>query len=166
MSTGGPGHLARRFLGSLSRRPPSPDQERWALDHLSAAEGALWQRMSPQDRRHSIVVAERFVDRFATRLGSTAAPAEVAAALLHDIGKLDAGLGTFGRVAATLWGRVVGRARAEQGAGRFARYLRHEAIGAALLRDAGSDPRTIALVAGDGDPADPGVQALAWADEI
>lgn len=138
------------------------------LGQLTPEEGALWQRMGPQDRRHSIVVAERF----ASRLGTTPGREETAAALLHDVGKIDAGLGTPGRVAATLWGRLAGRARSERGSGRFARYLRHEEIGAQLLRDAGSAPRTIALVSRDPDPADPAypadpvVAALAWADEV
>ena len=49
--------------------------------------------------------------------------AEVAGALLHDVGKVEAGLGTFGRVVAT----VVGP-RTE----RFRTYHDHEAIGARL----------------------------------
>src|SRR5204863_134422 len=68
----------------------------------------------------------------------------VAAALLHDCGKSEAGLGTFERVGATVWITVVGRAHAGTGDGRIARYTRHEPIGAELLRAAGSDPVTVA----------------------
>ena len=123
-------HLAKRFFGSLSsKRPPLSDQ-RWAESHLTAGEVQLWRQMSPADQRHAVGVAQRVA------ASNTERPV-LAAALLHDIGKIDAGLGTFGRVAATL----VGRRRAK---GRFALYLRHDAIGASLLTDAGSDPLTIA----------------------
>jgi hypothetical protein len=33
-------HLVRRFANSLPRRPPHPDDERWALDLLTPAEKA------------------------------------------------------------------------------------------------------------------------------
>ena len=39
---------------------------------------------------------------------------------------------------------VVGRTRMTRGSGRMARYLRHDAVGARLLEQAGSDPLTIA----------------------
>lgn len=86
--------------------------------------------MSAPDQRHAVGVARRVAETHTER-------PVLAAALLHDVGKIDAALGTFGRVAATL----VGRRRAR---GRFALYLRHDAIGASLLTDAGSDPLTIA----------------------
>ncbi|MFP5320880.1 MAG: HD domain-containing protein [Acidimicrobiia bacterium] len=131
----GPLHLARRFLGSLSPRPLDPADDAWARAHLLPGEQDLWRRMSRADRKHAAGVA-RDVDR---RLGPGTARPVIAAALLHDVGKVDAGLGTFGRVAATL----VGRRRAT-GSGRVARYLRHDAIGARLLADAGADPLTVA----------------------
>lgn len=66
--------------------------------------------------------------------------AVLAAALLHDVGKVDAGLGVLGRTVATVVGVVAGHDRA---GGRIARYLAHDRIGAALLEDAGSDPLTV-----------------------
>ena len=132
-----PGHLVRRFVGSLSRRPPSPADEGWVQGWLAEAEWALWQQMVVADRRHAVLVARRFVDR-----RPSATRAEMAGALLHDIGKIDAGLGTLARVLAT----VVGPRTA-----RFRRYHDHERIGAALLEVAGSDPVTVALVRGSGD---------------
>ncbi|HJR24978.1 MAG TPA: hypothetical protein VJ804_05860, partial [Acidimicrobiales bacterium] len=68
----------------------------------------------------------------------------LAAALLHDVGKTRVGLRTPGRVVATLVGMARGRERTAAGEGRIARYLRHDAIGAALLEEAGSDPLTVA----------------------
>ena len=101
---GGYGHLARRFFGSLRPGGP-PDAERaWVEDVLSDAEYGLWTRMSGPDRRHSVQVA-REVER---RLGHEATPPVLAAALLHDVGKIDADLRTWGRVVATMSAKVAG----------------------------------------------------------
>ena len=134
------GHRALRFFTSLSAAPPPVGDEVFADRNLTRAERALWIRMTNQDRRHSARVARRFV---AARPEATRA--EIAGALLHDVGKLDSGLGTFARVAAVLAGP---RGR------RFDSYHRHEAIGAELVAAIGSDPATVELVAGRG-PADP-----------
>jgi hypothetical protein len=138
---GGPIHLVRRFLGSLSPAPLAEEDDRWATSQLGPGERRLWQQMSRADRKHSVGVARRV----AARVGETDRAA-LAAALLHDVGKLEAGLGTFGRVAATLVGRERGgRWREASGVkGRIGRYLHHDAIGAALLEEAGADPLTVA----------------------
>ncbi len=136
----GPIHLVRRFLGSLSPLPVADEDESWASAQLGPGERQLWQRMSRADRKHSVGVARRVAEQVGEERPV------LAAALLHDVGKVDADLGTFGRVAATL----VGRRRAARwdgrpGArGRMSAYLRHDAIGAALLEDAGADPVTAA----------------------
>lgn len=139
---GGPVHLARRFLGSLSPRPLDPADDAWARAHLRPGEQALWARMPRADRKHAAGVAREVVER----LGPAATRAVVAAALLHDVGKVDARLGTAGRVVATLAGRR--RARRWAGrpgtAGRIERYLRHDELGAAALERAGADPLTVA----------------------
>ena len=142
------GHLARRFAGSLSRRPPEPADEAWAESQLRGHEVLWWRKMSAADRRHAIAVARRF-ERF--RVQPTRD--ELAAALLHDLGKLDSGLGTFGRVAAT----VVG-AHGQ----RFRTYHDHERIGADRLEQLGSSAATVALVRREGPAAD----ALAAADDL
>lgn len=137
-------HLAARFVTSLPPTPPSDADETWAEEHLSAGERRLWVQMDNRDRRHSVAVARRFVARrpLATR-------AEIAGALLHDVGKIECRLGTFQRVAATIVGPVGPRFRA---------YHDHEAIGARLAEQAGSDPVTVELIAGYG-PAYPDLQA-------
>ena len=124
---------------SLSRRPPADDDERWSEHWLLPTEVELWRRMPSVDRRHAIVVARRFSGR-----RPTATRAEMAGALLHDVGKIEAGLGTFARVAAT----VVGPRTA-----RFRTYHDHETIGARLAEAAGSDPVTVALIEGAGPAA-------------
>jgi hypothetical protein len=92
--------------------------------------------MPVADRRHSLFVARRFVT------GLPDAPREaVAAALLHDVGKIECGLGTLGRVAATVVGPH-GR--------RFRQYHAHEEIGAAMAAAAGAAPVTVETIAGRG----------------
>ena len=93
------GHLVRRFVGSVSRREPDPADTAWVDSQLLAGESLLWHRMSVADRRHSIAVARRFES-----LGGPWSREEIAGALLHDIGKLESGLGTLARVAATVVG--------------------------------------------------------------
>lgn len=140
------GHLSRRFVGSLSSADPPASDSAWALAHCLPGEQALWHQMPAADRRHAIGVARRT----AVLLGGAAHRAVLAAALLHDVGKIEAGLGTFGRVGATVVGAGVGRGRAAGWAGapgplgQVGRYLSHDVRGAALLASSGSDPLTVA----------------------
>jgi hypothetical protein len=139
-----PGHLASRFFGSLLPIGPKPADAAWALAHLNAGEQAVWSRMSKVDRRHAAGVARRA----ALALGDQATTEVVAAALLHDSGKVECRLGTFGRVLATVAAMAAGRERAElwsHGRGlarRIGLYLRHAELGAALLASTGSHPLT------------------------
>jgi hypothetical protein len=126
-------HLAARFVTSLPPTPPSVDDENWVDGHLLAGERRLWVQLSNQDRRHSAAVARRFVIE-----RPEATRAEIAGAILHDVGKIDCGLGTFGRVVATLVGPRTAA---------FAAYHDHEEIGARLAEAAGSDHATVDLIA-------------------
>jgi hypothetical protein len=128
-----PHHLVARFVWSLSAKPPTPQDDAWAEAHLLPGEVTLWRRMPAIDRSHSLKVARRFVE--ARR---TASRAEIAGALLHDVGKIECGLGVWGRVAATIVG-----ARTK----RFQAYLDHERIGSELAERAGSEPATVDLIA-------------------
>lgn len=139
-------HLAARFVTSLPPTPPSVDDEVWVDDHLLAGERTLWLQLSNQDRRHSAAVARRFVG-----CRPTATRAEIAGAILHDVGKIECDLGTFGRVVATLVGP---RTRS------FSAYHDHEEIGAALAHTVGSDPATVDLIAQRG----PAFEALKASD--
>lgn len=134
------GHLSRRFFGSLSDAPPLASDEAWAEGFLLAGECRLWRSMSNADRRHSIVVARRFVAD-----GDAPSRDETAGCLLHDVGKTESGLGTWARVAATVVGA---RGR------RFSSYHDHERLGAELCRAAGSSEETILLVSGRGSSRD------------
>ncbi len=127
-------HLVGRFFGSLWPGGPPPRAEEWACSKLSEGERRLWRRMSGPDRRHAVAVARRVEDA----LGAGAHRPVLAAALLHDVGKVEAALGTMGRVAATM-ARLAGR----RPGGRMERYLRHDVLGAELLEGAGSHPLTV-----------------------
>ncbi len=141
---GGAVHLTKRFVTSLWPLGPSSQDDEWARSHLVEGEVALWKRMSSQDRRHSIGVARRVEDA----LGDGATRPVVAAALLHDVGKIESRLGTMLRVVATASAAIAGRETAElwvTSTGvtrRIGLYLKHPSIGADLLAMAGSDPFT------------------------
>jgi len=140
------GHLASRFFGSLWPRGPGPDESEWAESLLLDAEVDLWRRMSGPDRRHAVGVAHR-VERM---LGVEATRPVLAAALLHDVGKCEAGVGTYGRVIATVSGAVIGRdegtikdwTRTRGFTRKVGLYLQHPKLGGDLLAMAGSDPLT------------------------
>jgi hypothetical protein len=139
-------HLVRRFFGSLRPGGPSAPDDAWAVARMTPAETRLWRRMSAPDRRHAIGVARR-VD---ASLGPAAGRPVLAAALLHDVGKVESGLGPFRRAGATVaemaWGRQAARHwRQRRGVvGRVGRYLCHDEIGAELLGAAGSETVTVA----------------------
>jgi hypothetical protein len=140
------GHLARRFFGSLLPGGPSADDQAWVDEQLLPSERALFARMPGPDRRHAAGVA-REVQR---ALGPEATRPVLAAALLHDVGKIESGLRTYGRVVATVSGKVAGPEmahtwRKQRGyARRVGLYLLHADLGGDLLELAGSDPITVA----------------------
>ena len=99
----------------------------------------LWEayraaQMSTVDRSHAVRSA---------RSPALADDAQRVAAALHDVGKIQAGLGTWARVGATVAGAVLpGLSR-----GRWADYRDHPRLGAVMLRDAGSAKLTVAWAA-------------------
>lgn len=139
-------HLIRRFFGSLRPGGPAPGEETWARSQLLPGEELLWQEMSGPDRRHAAAVARRVEGA----LSAGATRPVLAAALLHDVGKVASGLRTPGRVVVTMAAKLAGRTAVQRWGRRwrFARragiYLEHDALGADLLEQAGSDPVTIA----------------------
>ncbi len=138
-------HLTKRFFTSLRPGGPPASRRAWVKEVLSESEHALWARMYGPDRRHSAAVA----DKVQRRLGHDATPPVLAAALLHDVGKIDADLGTWGRVIATMSAKLAGHETARlwiKGSGftrRVGLYLHHPEIGADILQMAGSDPLTV-----------------------
>lgn len=155
-------HLVRRFFGALAPGAPSTADEAWVRQHLAPDLFDAWSSMPNHDRRHSIGVARRFQ---AGLSGSADADDDrwIAAALLHDLGKLDSGLGVFGRVAATLARAAFGRTRTDRwidGRGlrrRYGLYLRHDRLGADRIRAAGGTEPVARWAAAHHDAAQ-------WAD--
>lgn len=131
-------HLARRFVATLRARALAADEQAWVGAVLTDAEQALFDALSRPDQRHALVVARHVA---ATRPDDQIARR---AALLHDIGKLDAALSTMGRVIATVADKLTGHTMAEAWSAtrgftrRVGLYLRHDEIGADRLRLAGS----------------------------
>lgn len=132
-------HVVTRFFSSLPRTGPRHEDETWAAEKLLVLERELWASMSNADRRHGVAVARRVL----AAIGPQVTRPVLAAALLHDVGKTTAGLGTFGRVVATLVITAAGRRRVETWNKGFRRcialYSRHAEIGADLLAVAESD---------------------------
>jgi hypothetical protein len=150
------GHLAGRFFGALVPFGPAAADEAWALDHLLEGEQSLWRRMSGPDRRHAVGVARDTI----ALLGPDRASREViAAALLHDVGKVESSFGTFARVWVTFAAMFIGRSRLVRWAGapsagdrpswraRVGMYLTHDRLGADLLEGAGSQALTVSWAA-------------------
>ncbi len=140
---GRPVHLVRRFVGSLGGREPDPADEVRLLARMREVEVELYGTLSTADRRHAVACATAA----ATLLGSAATDDLVVAAALHDVGKLDSGLGTAGRVVASVAAGVLGRDRlgrlgARWGpASRWATYADHAELGARRLAALGcADP--------------------------
>jgi hypothetical protein len=181
---GGSRHLIRRFFWSLRPGGADPGAEERLVAAMSPAERTLYHRLAPVDRRHGVAGAASVV----TDLGQRATDDVVVAAALHDVGKLAAGLGTFGRVLATLAAAVAGERRLDAWAEladdpadaidelpgsrrrRVGRYARHDVIGGAALRRAGSAGLVVDWAAhhhaAGGCPGDTEViVALARADE-
>jgi response regulator RpfG family c-di-GMP phosphodiesterase len=133
--------------------PPAIDVA-WVNATLRENEHDLWKRMKSYDQRHSIEVARRF-----TQMHPAFTRDQVAAALLHDIGKVESDLGVPGRVIATVVGPV---------GTRFRLYHDHESIGLNLCREAGSSDETLRLLDRSNEMSrnDPVVHLLRQADQI
>jgi hypothetical protein len=133
---------------------------------LTDPEWDLWWRMSNPDRRHSVAVARR-VERALAGTPDAGDPRWPAAALLHDVGKLDAGLGVLGRVGATLADAAAGHTMAEAWSTRrgitrrVGLYLRHPELGATRIRVVGGREEVAAWAAAHHrpEPAAVGVPA-------
>ena len=148
-------HLARRFFGAIKPGPPPVADEQWALTRLGDAERDLWRRMNNPDRRHGIAVAYRVVGE----LGATATRPVIAAALLHDVGKIESNFRTPARVIATLfWSAAPHRLATNWLEGpvplrQLAQYRLHPELGEQLLVAAGADPLTSSWAADHHAPA-------------
>jgi hypothetical protein len=135
-------HLVGRFFESLVPRPVRTDDREWVEQVLLPDEYALWSRLALADRRESIAVARRTHEELA---GTEYAddPRWSAAALLHDVGKLDARFGPVRRALATMLAVVLGPRVVEGWVDktgfrrRCALYVFHDQLGADRVKMAG-----------------------------
>jgi hypothetical protein len=137
-------HLAARFFASLRARPLDAATVASVTTVLEPAERRVWEAMGRADQAESVAVYRRLEHALAGE-PEGADGRWSAAALLHDAGKQCAGYGTLARVVVTAIAAVAGAAkvRAWSGTGRsvgerMGRYVAHDDLGAALLRDAGA----------------------------
>ncbi len=128
-------HLAARFFDVLTARPLSPAERDLLGTWLRDREVAIFTTQADADQRHGLEcgldVATLHPDRRDL----------IRAAILHDVGKRHAGLGTIGRVFASVAARLHLPLR-----GRFALYARHGALGAEELERLGAEAFVIDFV--------------------
>ncbi|HVQ30315.1 MAG TPA: hypothetical protein VMV21_12080 [Vicinamibacteria bacterium] len=135
--------LYRRLVDTVQGVRPRHSDRAWVESILQPGELELWLRLSGPDQCHAIQVA-RSVE---ARLAGTPYAGDgrwLGAALLHDVGKVEAGLGILERAVATLLGKATSVDRARRWARaeaasirRLGLYLTHGSVGAAAIRAAG-----------------------------
>ena len=151
-------HLAERFARALWPGPARPVDVAWVESVLTPSAYAQWRLQPGHDRRHTIRVA-REVQAHLADTAYADDPRWLAAALLHDIGKLDARLGVYGRVVATVSGAAAGPGIADAWSersgftGRVGLYLRHPEIGADRIRLAGGPEEAAQWAAAHHEPS-------------
>jgi len=141
-----PIYRIRQFLQAVTRRRP-PDAGETLARHLSPALTALFHRMAASEQAHALAVLAQLQARGCTD------PDLLAAALLHDVGKVRLPLSTLDRVlivlakrfmpqAAARWGQADGRGFKRP----FVTAARHAAWGAELAQAAGASARTCSWI--------------------
>jgi hypothetical protein len=144
-------HLARRFFGVLVAAPLRPGEQAAAGALLRPAERGLFWGQPAADQRHGLECA---------RAVQAACPGRrdlARAALLHDLGKRQAGLGAVGRSIAT----ALAAARLPV-PGRFAAYREHGPLGATELEAAGAEPLVAAFARHHHGERPAGIAAEDW----
>jgi putative nucleotidyltransferase with HDIG domain len=137
------GHLVARFAGSVRARPLDAGDQAFVRGALRPEELECWDRLGRADRTESVATARGVLEA----LGPDADPSWVAAALLHDVGKAQTGLGAVGRAGATVVGALAGHGRARAWPNAIGRYVNHDELGAQRLREAGARPEAVAWAA-------------------
>ncbi len=155
-------NAARRTVRAALPGLARPDDE-WARARLGRAEHAVFARLPAQERAHGVEVAKRVL-----RLRPDADAELVAAALLHDVGKLGTPNGVVVRVLTHLLppARTLAEPRQRGLAGGRQARVHHAEYGAEMLARAGSSPRIVHLVRYHHSPGDePDLVLLRESDE-
>jgi len=140
-------HLVRRFFGFVRAAPLSPSEQARIHVALPSHLRRLFFAQRHEDQRHALDVWNR--------LGND--PALIQAALLHDLGKVDSGLGAIGRASATIWS-----ATSLPIWGRWLTYVAHGPIGAQILEAHGADDLAVAFTRHHPGAVPVGFDPLEW----
>lgn len=157
----------RQFIWALKARI-EPGETLILDQYLNAAEKKLFLAMEVQDQRHSLNVFYQLTNRGYSDVEL------LKAALLHDVGKAGAGLGTFHRVVIValkpVWPgllKTIASPNRRSWGYPFWVHRNHGRIGAELVAGAGGSDRLVALVRQHQGPGcDPLAQALYEADGV
>jgi len=140
-------HLLRRFFGFLTAKPLSPSDQRHVADLLHPRLSRVFFAQRPEDQRHAFEVQARV----------QSSQECTQAALLHDIGKTESGLGAVARSLATVC-RGIGIPTS----GRWSSYLDHGALGADMLADLEADDLAVAFTRFHPGPPPSNVERADW----
>ena len=139
-------HRVKQFWRSLNAGVGAHER-RLLSEYLDPPARALFERMSLNDQRHSLDLLYLLRERGETD------ESLLQAALLHDVGKAQAQIRLWQRVAYVLMGKLPGRMRARFCASsrRDWRYpffvlAHHTELGAELARRAGCSAEVVALI--------------------
>jgi hypothetical protein len=143
-------YRARQFWNALHARPEVENLAEIRRT-LNTAQWILFSKMQPGEQAHSIQVYQ-----ILTRLGETC-PDLLAAALLHDAGKVCVSLHAWERAfivvvralfpgRATAWGAMTDADSLRTWKRPFIVAEHHPAWGAEMAQQAGSSPLTVALI--------------------
>ncbi len=139
-------YRTRQFWNAL----PAPRKRvgiKALLPHLSPSQIVLFRRMQPSEQNHAYQVLERL------KAGGQTDPDLLAAALLHDVGKILYPLSLLDRVVIVLGKHFFGRRARHWSEGTPGRLRRpfvvavhHPGWGADLAEQAGASSRTVDLI--------------------
>lgn len=123
------GHLAARFFDYLRAGRLTETDKQTVKSILTAAESRIFFEQSDKDQAHGFDAALVVID------SGRSTDEKIRAALLHDVGKRNAGVGVLGRVTASVLIKL-----GLPLTSRFKLYRDHGPAGAAELEAAGSPP--------------------------
>jgi putative nucleotidyltransferase with HDIG domain len=140
------GYRARQFWGALWAKP-NPEQLKSARQRLTPDQYALFQQLQPSEMSHALRMCEDL-----TAQGYDD-PDLLAAALLHDIGKVKHPLRIWERVLIVLGQKVFPHQVARWGMGEprgwrraFAIAAQHPAWGAEMVAEIGASPLVLEII--------------------
>jgi len=144
-------HLTRRFFGSIRARRPGPADQSLVAKLLTSAESEVFWSQPVPDMAHAVRSA-RAVQRLEPDRDDLRR-----AALLHDVGKRQADIGTILRSIATACALL----RIPTGGG-MGRYLRHGEIGAQELEELGCEALVVQFARHHHGPRPDHIDAADW----